>query len=111
MSPKRLTSISSIFDSKDWLEKRRKKAKYISKEFQSFGLELASNLNDYKNKSLYIKIAKTEKRPFVERAYSFAIDYPKAKNKGKIFMWKLKDLKQEYNKKIKEEKDTQISLL
>jgi hypothetical protein len=45
------------------------------------------------HKALYIKLAKNEKRAHLESALSFAIDYPKAQSKGKIFMWKLKQLK------------------
>ncbi|KKW32070.1 MAG: hypothetical protein UY77_C0038G0008, partial [Candidatus Uhrbacteria bacterium GW2011_GWA2_53_10] len=33
--------------------------KYISREFQAFGIYLAENLGDYKHKSLYIRLAKT----------------------------------------------------
>jgi hypothetical protein len=66
--------------------------KYISREFQTFGLHLAESLNDYKHKSLYIKLAKTVHRAVLEEALSFAID-SNAKNKGALFMWKLKELK------------------
>lgn len=66
--------------------------KYISREFQDFGIRLAEDLNDYKHKSLYIKLAKTEHRALLEKALSFAIDST-AKNKGALFMWKLKQLK------------------
>ncbi len=66
--------------------------KYISREFQSFGIHLADQLDDYKHKSLYIKLAKTVHRSILEKALSFAVD-SKAKNKGALFMWKLKELK------------------
>lgn len=66
--------------------------RHISREFQSFGLHLAESLDDYKHKSLYIKLAKTTDRAILERALSFCID-SKAKNKGALFMWKLKELK------------------
>lgn len=66
--------------------------KYISREFQSFGMHLAEELNDMKHKSLYIKMAKTEHRPLLEKALSFVVD-SNAKNKGALFMWKLKQLK------------------
>jgi hypothetical protein len=73
--------------------------KYISREFQTFGIHLAESLDDYKHKSLYIKLAKTTHRAILEKALSFCID-SKAKNKGALFMWKLKQLKQD----VKEEK-------
>jgi len=66
--------------------------KYISREFQTFGIHLSESLDDYKHKSLYIKLAKTVHRSLLEKALSFAID-SNAKNKGALFMWKLKELK------------------
>lgn len=68
------------------------KDKYISREFQSFGMHLAESLNDYKHRSLYIKLAKTVHRSILEKALSFVID-SNAKNKGALFMWKLKELR------------------
>lgn len=67
--------------------------KYISREFQTFGIHLAEELDDYKHKSLYIKLAKTTNRAILEKALSFACD-SQAKNKGALFMWKLKELKE-----------------
>src|SRR6267142_3177694 len=69
------------------------KDKYISREFQSFGIHLAEELDDYKHRSLYIKLAKTHHRSILEKALSFTTD-SNARNKGALFMWKLKELKQ-----------------
>lgn len=66
--------------------------KYISREFQSFGIHIAEELDDYKHRSLYIKLAKITHRSILERALSFCID-SNAKNKGALFMWKLKEIK------------------
>lgn len=66
--------------------------KYVTREFQTFGLHLTESLNDPKHKSLYMKLAKTVHRSILEKALTFAID-SKAKNKGAIFMWKLKQLR------------------
>ncbi len=65
--------------------------KYISREFQSFGVHLAQKLMDEKHKSLYIRLAKIIPRPILEQAYRFVID-SRAKNKGALFMWKLKEM-------------------
>ena len=65
--------------------------KYVSREFQTFGLHLAEQLDDYKHRSLYIKLAKTVHRSILEKALAFAVD-SNAKNKGALFMWKLKEL-------------------
>ena len=66
--------------------------KYISREFQSFGIHLAEELDDYKHKALYIRLAKTVHRAILERALSFVSD-SNARNKGALFMWKVKELK------------------
>lgn len=66
--------------------------KYISREFQSYGIHLAEELDDYKHRSLYIKLAKTTHRSILERALSFCVD-SNARNKGALFMWKLKEIK------------------
>ncbi len=68
--------------------------KYISREFQSFGIYMSEELNDYKHKSLYIKLAKTTNRALLERALSYCKDArTTSPNKGALFMWKLKQLK------------------
>ena len=69
-----------------------KEDKHISREFQSYGIHLAEELDDYKHRGLYIKLAKTHPRPLLEKAFSFVID-SNADNKGALFMWKLKELK------------------
>ena len=68
------------------------KDKYVSREFQSYGIHLAEELDDYKHRSLYIKLAKTVHRSILEKVLSFVVD-SNAKNKGALFMWKLKQLK------------------
>jgi hypothetical protein len=75
------------------------KNKYVTQEFQDFGYRLAVELDDLKHKSLYIKLAKTESRGLLEKALSFVTDATTAKSKGKLFMWKLQQLRQEESKK------------
>jgi hypothetical protein len=65
--------------------------KYISREFQAFGVHLAEKLQDERRKSLYIRLAKTLPRPVLEQALRFVVD-SHARNKGALFMWKLKEL-------------------
>ena len=67
------------------------KDKYVSREFQSFGVNLAEKLEDARRKGLYIKFAKTIPRPLLEMALRFVID-ANAKNKAALFMWKLKEM-------------------
>ncbi len=65
--------------------------KYVSREYQAFGVHLAEKLEDPKHKSLYIKFAKTIHRPILENALRFVID-AKANSKAALFMWKLNEL-------------------
>ncbi len=64
-------------------------------EFQAYGNRLADEFNDPKHRSLYIKLAKTEDRNLLEQAREFVIDQENASTKGKLFMWKLNELKKE----------------
>ena len=75
--------------------------KYVSREFQTFGLYLAEQLDDYKHRSLYMKLAKTVHRSILEKALSFVID-SHAKNMGALFMWKLKELRGDQRSKTKD---------
>lgn len=92
-------SMRDLFMSHDVIQERANAAKYVTKEFQDYGYRLAVKLNDMKHKSLYIKLAKNEKRPMLDQALSYTLDYPKARNRARIFMWKIKDLKAEHTEK------------
>ncbi len=83
--------------------------KYVSREFQTFALYLAEELNDYKHKAIYMRLSKTVHRSILEKALSFVAD-SKATNKGALFMWKLKQLRGEEKekKKVKEVKQESI---
>lgn len=67
--------------------------KNLSTEFQEFGVYLADSLGDPKHYALYIKYAKEYPRALLEEALSFTKGYTQAKSKAKIFMWKLKQLR------------------
>jgi len=69
------------------------KKAYVSKEFQAYALRLAGQLDDFEHKGIYLRLVKTTPRYLLEQAFSFAIDYPNVRNKGSVFMWKLKELK------------------
>lgn len=77
------------------------KDKYISRDFQAYGIYLAEEFNDYKNRGMWIKLAKTNHRAVLEKAYSFVID-SNADNKIALFLWKLKQLKGEIAAKAKQ---------
>ena len=74
-----------------------KRQKYVKNDFQAYGLELAEELGDWKNRSLYIRLAKNTDRKILEKARYFVKDQnPGAiKTPYKLFMWKLKQLKLE----------------
>jgi hypothetical protein len=69
--------------------------KYVKNEFQAYGLELAKELHDWKNRSLYIRLAKNANRQLIETARAFVKDQTPGtiKTPYKLFMWKLKQLK------------------
>lgn len=82
-----MKSISDILNKFDPLED-----KYISREFQAFGCHLAEKLQDPRRKALYIKMARDIPRSVLEEALRFVVD-SKARSKGALFMWKLKEMK------------------
>ncbi|MBU3935175.1 hypothetical protein KJ909_00725 [Patescibacteria group bacterium] len=69
--------------------------KYVKNEFQAYGLQLAEELGDWKNRSLYIRLAKNTNRQILESARNFVKDQNPGsiKTPYKLFMWKLKKLK------------------
>lgn len=87
--PTTVAETLSLF--KDNFDKRKK---YVKNEFQAYGLELATELDDWKNKSLYIRLAKTEDRKLLEKALYFVKDHApgQVKTPYRLFMWKLKQL-------------------
>lgn len=73
------------------------KDKYISRDFQAFGIYMAEQMDDYAHRSMYIKLAKVNHRSVLEAALSFVKDST-AENKIGLFLWKLKQIKNEPKK-------------
>ena len=94
-----MTKIKGFYKVGDLLKSfKSDKDKYISREFQKYGYDLAEELGELKNVSLYIKLAKETNRALLERALSYCKDAKTTTpNKGALFMWKLKQLKDEQN--------------
>jgi hypothetical protein len=65
--------------------------KFLSREFQKYGIYLAERLGEMPRRALYIKMAKDYPRQILAEALSFVLD-ARAKNPGALFMWKVKDL-------------------
>lgn len=86
---KHLTSIGDVL-SKYKLDDTDK---YVSREFQKYAYDLAEELGDLAHKSLYMKFAKDTPRGLMESARSFVKDAQNARSKGRLFMWKLQQLK------------------
>lgn len=111
MNPVRLCGVCSFMTQDDIISNEMKKIgailknynpkvdTHISREFQSFGIHLAEELDDYKHRGLYIRLAKTHPRSLLEKALSFCVD-SNARNKGALFMWKLQQLKSAGKNKI-----------
>jgi hypothetical protein len=84
-----------LFDTSEYTSAKYihgKKKGYVTKEYQSYGAWLSNALDDKKRMSMYIKWAKDKPRAILESAYRFTADYPNAKDKSRLFMWKVKDL-------------------
>ncbi len=93
---------ASIKDQLDLFKKTLAgRKKYVKKEFQAYGLQLAENLGDWKNRSLYIRLAKTVDRHLLETAFHFVTGQTPGtiKTPYKLFMWKLKQLRREKTSK------------
>ncbi|MCW1948884.1 MAG: hypothetical protein KIH89_000325 [Candidatus Shapirobacteria bacterium] len=73
-----------------------KRQKYVHMEYQAYGLELAKELGDWKNRSIYIRMSKNMDRKILEQARYFVKDQnPGAiKTPYKLFMWKLRQLRE-----------------
>ncbi len=85
-----MKSLQDILDKKDITGDTRNKH-----EFQAYGNRLADELKDQKHRSLYIKLAKTEDRNLLEQAREFVVGQKRIETPGKLFMWKLKELRKE----------------
>lgn len=92
-----MKSIASVLATIDL--KNRDEDKYLSREFQRFGIYLAERLGDIKHKALYIKMAKETPREILEDALAFVLD-ANANSRARLFMWKVAQIKK--NKTIKQ---------
>jgi len=88
-----MKSIKDLIKSRDLKKDHRN-----TYEFQAYGNRLAEELNDQKHRTLYIKLAKEEDRNLLEMAREYILGSRKATTKGRLFMWKLSELKKEKEK-------------
>lgn len=84
---KGFTSIKKVLEEFDFDED-----KFISREFQKYGYDLAQELGDLEHKSLYIMLAQKVPRKYLDEAKNFVKDAFNVRNRARLFMWKLKEL-------------------
>lgn len=91
---KKISSIISNSNAGFITQRILQEKKYLKYDFQKMGVEIAIKLEDMAHKSLYIKLCKETDEKLIRQAFDFAIDYNlKSGSRGRIFMWKLKELK------------------
>ena len=91
----------------DFGQKLEKRKKYVKQEFQAYGLELAKEMGEWGKRAMYIRLAKNTDRNLLEKAKFFVKDQRRVETPGKLFMWKLKELKDEQKEKRKKENPQQ----
>ncbi len=69
------------------------KQRRISREWQDYAYRLALELDDKAHTSLYMRLCKNTPRAILEEARTFVKGAMNAKSKGRLFMWKVKELK------------------
>ncbi len=75
------------------------KQRRISREWQDYAYRLALELDDTAHTPIYMRLVKTANRALLEEARIFVKGAVNARNKGKLFMWKMKELKKEWKEK------------
>lgn len=75
--------------------------KFISREFQKYGYDLAMELGDLDHRALYMKLAKELPRGILETARNFVKDAGSVRSKPRLFMWKITQIKKGKDKNAK----------
>ena len=84
----------SILDKYDLEETKQRR---ISREFQDYAYRLAVELDDKAHTPIYMRLAKNTPRNIIEQARLFVLGANHPTSKGRLFMWKLKQLKEAKN--------------
>jgi len=84
-------------------EPKGDKQRRISREWQDYAYRLAMELGDTEHTSLYMRMCKNSPRYILEEALIFVKGANKVRSKAKLFMWKVKQIKEEKKEKKKEE--------
>jgi hypothetical protein len=84
--------MTSILDKYDLEETKQRR---ISREFQDYAYRLAVELDDTAHTAIYMRLAKNTPRALIEQARLFVLGANNPTSKGRLFMWKLKQLRDE----------------
>lgn len=90
-----MQSAKQLLNAKFSGEESQKSKRHAAHEFQAFAYKIAADFKDLENLRIYLSVLKNCERIIVEKAYSFTID-SKSENKAKIFFWKIKQLRKEF---------------
>lgn len=93
------TGFSSIGSLLGKYEIGEEKQKRISREWQDYAYRLAVDLDDTTHTGIYMRMCKNVPRYILEEARGFVKGAVFAKSKGKLFMWKVSQIKEEEKKK------------
>jgi len=93
-------SLDKIMDRYDIEETKQRR---ISREFQDYAYRLAVELEDTSHTAIYMRLAKNTPRPVIEQARLFVLGANKPSSKARLFMWKLKQIRDEQKQKEKGE--------
>jgi len=85
-------SFAKIVDVLGKYDLEETKQRRISREFQDYAYRLAVALDDVAHVPIYMRLVKNAPREVIEKAKSFVMD-SNARSKGKLFMWKVKELR------------------
>lgn len=99
MKKKGFSSLGQVLDK---YEPEGDKQRRISREWQDYAYRLALELGDTEHTSLYMRMCKNTPRYILEEALIFVKGASKVRSKAKLFMWKVKQIREE--KKEKEKK-------
>ena len=69
----------------------------IKYEFQAYGQRLAKELGDLQRETLYMKLGKEVDRRLIEQAREYVLGSENVRNRGALFMYKLKQLRDKYS--------------
>ena len=100
MKKKGFSSLDQVLDKYVHEDNKQRR---ISREWQDYAYRLALELGDTEHTSLYMRMCKNTPRYVLEEALIFVKGASKVRSKAKLFMWKVKQIKDE-KKKEKEEK-------